>query len=256
MAATPPYRVLSLDFWYTALYERAGGDGPRNDERIRFLCQVLRARDGRDLRPLEVTAAKRETDGRFEKRGRDPITVLPSTLLAAYADALDAEPSAPIDELGRTYSDLGLREHPPEVNPEAVRLVDFLIARGVPVIATTNTSRSEASWQKYLQESTPLRFRHVITSCEVGEAKPHPKIFEEAARRAGVRPAEMLHVGDRWELDVEGALRAGCGAVLYRGLWSRYPEGEYPETDAHRMNVPGVSCIDRLDELLDLDLVR
>ncbi len=65
----------------------------------------------------------------------------------------------------------------------------------------------------------------MIASCEVGRAKPKPEKFLEASRRLGIPLDEILHVGDRWELDEDGALRSGCGAVLYRGLWSHYPKG-------------------------------
>jgi putative hydrolase of the HAD superfamily len=94
----------------------------------------------------------------------------------------------------------------------------------------------------------------VITSCEVGRAKPDPGIFLEAARRLDVAPSEVLHVGDRWELDVEGARRAGLGAALYRGLWPYYPSGMYPETDPALLEDPDVGTIDRLDGVLSADL--
>ena len=54
----------------------------------------------------------------------------------------------------------------------------------------------------------------LVISAEVGVRKPHPGIFEEALRRAGVAPEEALHVGDLPDEDVEGARRAGVRAVL------------------------------------------
>jgi len=54
----------------------------------------------------------------------------------------------------------------------------------------------------------------LVISAEAGVRKPDPRIFEEALRRAGVRPEEALHVGDLPDEDVEGARRAGVRAVL------------------------------------------
>lgn len=51
----------------------------------------------------------------------------------------------------------------------------------------------------------------IVISEEVGVRKPRPEIFEETARRLGVAPAEMLHVGDNLDADVAGA--AGIGAL-------------------------------------------
>ena len=54
----------------------------------------------------------------------------------------------------------------------------------------------------------------VVSSAEVGRAKPAPDVFLEAARRAQVPPDDALHVGDSLENDVRGARAAGVRAVL------------------------------------------
>jgi len=50
---------------------------------------------------------------------------------------------------------------------------------------------------------------------DIGALKPHPAAFEEAARRLGVDPGGVLHIGDREDCDVAGALAAGMRAALY-----------------------------------------
>ncbi len=54
----------------------------------------------------------------------------------------------------------------------------------------------------------------VVTSAEVGAAKPDPAIFEAALARAGCTAEEALHVGDSPEEDVAGARAAGIPALL------------------------------------------
>ena len=54
----------------------------------------------------------------------------------------------------------------------------------------------------------------VITSAEVGAAKPDAAIFEAALRAARCEAAEAVHVGDSPEHDVEGARAAGARALL------------------------------------------
>ena len=59
----------------------------------------------------------------------------------------------------------------------------------------------------------------VITSAEVGVAKPDRRIFEAALAAAGCAPGEAVHVGDSAENDVAGAEAAGIRAILVkRGL--------------------------------------
>jgi HAD superfamily hydrolase (TIGR01509 family) len=51
-------------------------------------------------------------------------------------------------------------------------------------------------------------------SGDVGALKPDPKGFLEVARRWGLPPADVLYVGDRADVDLEGARRAGMPCVL------------------------------------------
>lgn len=57
-------------------------------------------------------------------------------------------------------------------------------------------------------------FETFIVSCEVGFAKPSPVIFEQASKKTGVAPEQILHVGDSFTDDVTGARAAGCRALL------------------------------------------
>jgi putative hydrolase of the HAD superfamily len=54
----------------------------------------------------------------------------------------------------------------------------------------------------------------VVTSAEVGAAKPDPRVFEVALEQAGCAPGQALHVGDSVENDLEGAIAAGVRGVL------------------------------------------
>jgi putative hydrolase of the HAD superfamily len=77
----------------------------------------------------------------------------------------------------------------------------------------------------------------VVTSAELGVAKPDPAIFAHALELAGGVPAaEALHVGDDVAADVEGARAAGIAPVLVAR------DGERPP--------PGVRTVATLDGLI------
>lgn len=57
-------------------------------------------------------------------------------------------------------------------------------------------------------------FDVIVDSARLGHEKPHPEIFEEALRRAGVGSGQAVHVGDSIDHDVTGALGSGLRAVL------------------------------------------
>ncbi len=57
-------------------------------------------------------------------------------------------------------------------------------------------------------------FEQVIVSSEVGCEKPDPAIFELAMRRASVRPADSVYVGDNYYVDAVGARRVGMRCLI------------------------------------------
>ncbi len=59
-------------------------------------------------------------------------------------------------------------------------------------------------------------FRGSVTARTLGVAKPDSRIFHHACAELGFEPAQVLHIGDDFELDVSGALNAGLQAVWLR----------------------------------------
>jgi putative hydrolase of the HAD superfamily len=77
----------------------------------------------------------------------------------------------------------------------------------------------------------------VVTSAEVGVAKPDPRVFRRALELAGASADHTVHVGDSPENDVKGARAAGIRAVLVQR------DGKPP---------PGVEHVRSLRELAPL----
>ncbi len=86
-------------------------------------------------------------------------------------------------------------------------------------------------------------FDFVVSAVDIGSAKPDHLIFEAACHRAGVAPAQMLHIGDEPHCDVYGAARYGMQAVWLNRHGRVWP----PELD----RVPHVE-IDSLQALAAL----
>jgi len=59
----------------------------------------------------------------------------------------------------------------------------------------------------------------VVCSEEAGAAKPEPEIFLRALAELGVEPTAAMFVGDRLEVDVQGA--ANLGMTTVQALWFR-----------------------------------
>jgi len=122
------------------------------------------------------------------------------------------------------------------VEPGTEALLDALRARGYRLAVISNADgRIESD---LAANGLGPRFELVVDSHVVGIEKPDPRIFALACDRLGVAPADVLHVGDIFAIDVVGARRAGCDAVLFDPL-DRYP------------GPPDCARIGRLDALLD-----
>ena len=78
-----------------------------------------------------------------------------------------------------------------------------------------------------------------ITAVAAGAAKPDARIFAALAARAGVAPAQVLHIGDDPLADVVGAMQAGMQAVWLNRESRPWP-AQYP---------PPPRSIASLDEL-------
>lgn len=83
-------------------------------------------------------------------------------------------------------------------------------------------------------------FDTVIASGEAGCAKPDPRIFHLAAAGLRLEPGQCLFIGDRWDVDVLGALAAGM-----RALWLNRRDSEAPDDLA-----PEITSLAELPALL------
>jgi FMN hydrolase / 5-amino-6-(5-phospho-D-ribitylamino)uracil phosphatase len=104
-----------------------------------------------------------------------------------------------------------------------IELVAALGEAGVPVGVVSNSEGKlaelveELGWSAY--------FGVIADSGKLGMEKPGEGIFGWAADRLGVPLGGIVHVGDSYAADVEGAVRAGMRAIWFRGQGGR----ELPE---------------------------
>ncbi|MBO4264686.1 MAG: HAD family hydrolase [Clostridia bacterium] len=70
-------------------------------------------------------------------------------------------------------------------------------------------------------------FDEILISEEAGCQKPDKRIFESMAKKLGILPSEALMVGDRYEIDVLGALGAGMRACYMTARIDPDEENDY-----------------------------
>lgn len=116
--------------------------------------------------------------------------------------------------------------------PDAEPALRSARAAGLRLVIASNWDCSLADW---LGPSGLLELVDgVVTSADVGAAKPAAAVFERALELAGAAPGSAVHVGDSLENDVQGARSAGIRPLLL------VRDGEPP---------PGVEAIRSLEQL-------
>ncbi len=74
---------------------------------------------------------------------------------------------------------------------------------------------------------TPF-FKSVVESAVVGIRKPNPRIFTIGVERLGLKPEEVMVVGDSFYKDIEPAIQAGCHTAWFKG--EGWTDRKYDET--------------------------
>ena len=118
-----------------------------------------------------------------------------------YVDCPDKELAAHLNAIYRKH-----RFEDIELYPDVVPTFDILAPHfTLGLLSNGNTYPERCGLEGY--------FTFVVFSQDVQIEKPHPKIFEITAERAGCELAQMLHVGDSLETDIAGARNAGVYSV-------------------------------------------
>jgi putative hydrolase of the HAD superfamily len=129
---------------------------------------------------------------------------------ARVRDALGADLSdADADEIFDTYRKV--YEQSWLLFPDVLPCLDALGgAHRLGVVSNGNAAQQRL---KLSRLGILDRFSCVVLSEDCGWAKPDPRIFARACELGDATPPNVIHVGDRRDIDAFGAVRAGLRAV-------------------------------------------
>lgn len=113
----------------------------------------------------------------------------------------------------------GLLDTRLETMPGALSLVDVLEQRGIARGVATS-SGPDFAHDVLGRVGLRERFSFVLTAADVTHGKPHPEIYQSAARRLGINVAEMLVLEDSAN-GCKAAVAAGATVVAVPGGHSR-----------------------------------
>jgi putative hydrolase of the HAD superfamily len=126
-----------------------------------------------------------------------------------------------------------------EIKPHAGlhEVLGKLSASGVKLGIVTNGYESDL--EKILPKlSLQVSFDVLVAADTIGKKKPDPEIFLYAVRMLGVKPNEVVFVGDEYEIDYIGAKEAGLIPILFQQKGKR------------KSSLEGVKIVHSLTDLL------
>jgi putative hydrolase of the HAD superfamily len=220
-------RLVTFDFWDTLVTDSPVNLRAQRALRITAIRWALREA-GEPVSEVEAEEIHERSGAllaeRFWSDNRDPsreeqLRLVLDTARPGAAAAL-APPAfeAALDAYTRP-----VLAHPPELSPNAARAVRELAARGVTLGIVSNTGRTPGVVLRRVLERYGLLeyFGPITYSDEVGVRKPAAQIFRLTLERAGVAPAEAVHIGDNPDADVVGAQGVGMRAAHYTAGFRR-----------------------------------
>ncbi|WFG44922.1 HAD-IA family hydrolase [Pseudonocardia alni] len=134
------------------------------------------------------------------------------TICTAVADALGRDAAA-----ARALADTEVEVDAEHLRPNRALL--GLLQRaaeraGAPLVAVSDMYYSADQLRTLLQTVLGTQpFARIHVSSEIGLTKHHGGLYDEVARREGVAPETILHVGDNHAVDVRNARAASWAAV-------------------------------------------
>ena len=241
-------KAVLFDLWGTLILDPDHRARPRALWRAENVRDVL-ARHGVSV-PLEavdaaLVAGSAELSA-VHNEGRDVSPAGRVTLFLAHLDGRPGLPAGALAELEAAIT----RMHPvhrPEPRPEAAEALRRCKALGLATGLVSNAGYTTAPNLRMMLVDYGLApyLDACVFSDELGVAKPHPRIFEEALRQLSVAAPEAAFVGDSPLNDVMGARGAGLFAVQIGHKEAPPPTG-YAEADGTRPN----AYVDSLTDLL------
>jgi|Deesub1362A_J573_1020465.scaffolds.fasta_scaffold01797_8 putative hydrolase of the HAD superfamily len=222
------FKVLSFDYWDTLVPIDAEKVKEMRKKRAHYLSEIFR-RWGYDKDANLIKYISHEIWEVY--RGyEETIEITLDKIVEGVLNSLKIEHDQQrIKEVVRIYEDF-LIQTGFSLSDNVYEFLEMTKSKGKKIIVISNTPGGRVEREILKRNNIYDFFDAFYFSSEVGIRKPHPAIFEKALNDLQISKKEFIHIGDRPELDVLGAKRAGVLSAHYNPKGYKYLEN-YPEPD-------------------------
>ena len=237
----PKIKAITFDLWDTIIHDdsdepkrKAAGRPTKKEERRELVYHYLSRHEAvsREM----VDRVYDTADAAFTKVWKEyNITWAVEERLGIVLKGLKRDlPAMEFAELVRLHEEMEL-EIRPDIIPGVKEALEQLHGKyKLGIISDAIFSPGRALRQILSDAGLLGLFEVFIFSDEMGRSKPDISIFNAAIESFGIKPAELVHIGDREHNDIEGPHQAGarailCTAVIDRGSGMTKAEAQFDE---------------------------
>jgi putative hydrolase of the HAD superfamily len=231
-----PIGAVTFDLWDCLFCDdtdepkRAeAGRPPKPVERRQLVQEYLSAHEPIDR--AQVDLAYDVADAAYRKVWHDlHVTMSVAERLQILLDGLGRTlPAAEFAELVRIHEDMEL-EFRPDPAPGALEALQALHGKYPLAIISDTIFSPGTNLRKLLDGAGMLPyFDHFVFSDELGNSKPHPRVFESVADAFSIDVKDIVHIGDRPHNDIGGPHAVGARGVLLTVVKERPLDGHEPD---------------------------
>lgn len=223
-------KAVGFDFWET-LVDFAPGEGERVKQvRVDYFAELLNSK-GFKVSRGSILKAYLEVEAEDDKiRREEHREVRSRETIEKLLRRLDIPHTGILDELDGLSSRAVLEVELFPI-PDGREVLSQLKGEGYLLVLISNTAHGEAVEELLARFGLKPYFQLLLFSDRFGLRKPRPEIFQFALDSLKLKPQEMAFVGDRPDLDILGARRAGLYAIHFDPNHLPYPP-EIPAPDA------------------------
>lgn len=234
----PEIKAVSFDL-YDTLVQWSSGMGERQERMNELAANTLRTKYGVSIKPEQFAAISRRAWnkrwGQYQEKGNE--VEIAETLNWMVDDILKEAGITQKDNLlknrAAVITDLEKKWYQVELEtaaamPGARETLEELKRRGLKLCLTSNASWTEAHIKRVLNRFGLLEYFDAISfSSETGTMK-HPErveFFHHSWSKVGLKPSQVIHIGDSRRDDYDGAKFAGGNPIRYANP-TLFPAGE------------------------------
>jgi putative hydrolase of the HAD superfamily len=230
-------KAITFDLWDTIFIDdsdepkrKAAGRLSKKEERRSLVLDF--AGRHKDISEEFVNAIYDTVDAAFRKVWHEQfVTWKVKERLELIFSGLGVNlPEEEMDEIVKLHEEMELEFRPDFIEGVGDALEELKKSYKLGVISDAIFSPGRVLRELLKGEGLLHYFDHFVFSDEIGSSKPQPVVFESAWRKFGVKPEEMLHIGDREHNDIIGPKKLGvhallCTASLDRGSENTQADG-------------------------------